>query len=97
MVENDIRVEEIWRMAREYGFADIKLSFVMPRQELVSLHDFNRILEAQSAPNQLVFSPMNAAIHQNRRVFFLHKASSFVTDSRIAEESVIIMVHQTVP
>lgn len=85
VIENDIRVEEIWRMARECGFADIKLSFVMPRQELVSLQDFNRILETQSAPNQLVFSPTNAAIHQNRRVFFLHKSSSFVTDSRIAE------------
>ena len=85
VIENDIRVEEIWRMARECGFADIKLSFVMPRQELVSLDDFNRILETQSAPNQLVFSPTNAAIHQNRRVFFLHKSSSFVTDSRIAE------------
>jgi len=85
VIENDIRVEEIWRMARECGFADIKLSFVMPRQELVSLGDFNRILETQSAPNQLVFSPTNAAIHQNRRVFFLHKSSSFVTDSRIAE------------
>jgi len=85
VIENDIRVEEIWRMARECGFADIKLSFVMPRQELVSLGDFNRILETQSAPNQLVFSPTNAAIHQDRRVFFLHKSSSFVTDSRIAE------------
>ncbi len=85
VIENDIRVEEIWALARECGFADMKLSFAMPRQELVSLDDFNRIIRTKTAPSELVFSPINAAIHQNRRVFFLYKSSSLVTDSRTAE------------
>ena len=85
VIENDIRVEEIWAIARECGFADIKLSFVMPRQELVSLQDFNRIIAAQSAPDDVVFSRLNANIHGNRRVFFLHKSASVVLDSRSAE------------
>lgn len=85
VIENDIRVEEIWDIARSAGFADIKLSFVMPRQELVSLADFNIMLRQQSAPNRIVFSPNNSAIHQNRRVFFLFKSLSVETDSRSPE------------
>lgn len=85
VIENDIRVEEIWSMAQAFGFADIKLSFAMPRQALMSLQDFNRIIEAQSAPDNVVFSPANAQIHHNRRVFFLYKSLSFEADSRYAE------------
>lgn len=85
VIENDIRVEEIWTLAQACGFADMKLSFAMPRQELVTLDDFNRILERRSAPDEIVFSPTNAAIHQNRRVFFLYKSSSIEMDSRAAE------------
>ena len=86
VIENDIRMEEIWNIARDCGFSDVKLSFAMPRQELVSLDEFNRILETKSAPDHVVFSPVNIQIHQNRRVFFLYKSSSsFNADSRYAE------------
>lgn len=85
VIENDIRIEEIWTLAQACGFADMKLSFAMPRQELVTLDDFNRMMDTQSAPDQIVFSPTNAAIHRNRRVFFLYKSSSIEIDSRAAE------------
>lgn len=84
VIENDIRVEEIWRHAQACGFADIKLSFTMPYQELLTLEDFNRILAAKSAPDDIVFSPGNILMHKNRRVFFLSKSATMEKDSRFA-------------
>jgi SAM-dependent methyltransferase len=85
VIENDIRVEEIWNVARACGFADIRLSFAMPYQELLPLEDFNRILAAKSAPDDIVFSPGNILMHKNRRVFFLYKKSATLEkDSRFA-------------
>lgn len=85
VIENDIRVEEIWDIARDSGFTDIKMSFAMPRQELISLQEFNQILETESAPDHIVFSPINRALHANRRVFFLYKSRALDSDSRFAE------------
>lgn len=82
VIENDIRVEEIWDTARACGFADIRLSFTMPYQELLSLEDFNHILAAKSAPDNIVFSAGNVHMHKNRRVFFLYKSTSREQDSR---------------
>ncbi|WP_395709127.1 class I SAM-dependent methyltransferase [Reyranella sp.] len=82
VIENDIRVEEIWDTARACGFADIRLSFTMPYQELLSLDEFNRILAAKSAPDEIVFSAGNVLMHKNRRVFFLYKSTSREQDSR---------------
>lgn len=82
VIENDIRVEEIWDMAKACGFADIKLSFTMPHQTLVSLDDFNRFLEQRSAPDDVVFTHLNSQIHLNRRVFFLYKSATHEPDSR---------------
>jgi ubiquinone/menaquinone biosynthesis C-methylase UbiE len=84
VIENDIRVEEIWKHAQACGFADIKLSFAMPYQELLTLEDFNRIVTAKSAPDNIVFSPGNILMHKNRRVFFLYKSASMEKDSRFA-------------
>lgn len=85
VIENDIDTDSIWRMAQAAGFADIKLSFAMPRQTLVPLDEFNRILATESAPDSVVFSPINRALHENRRVFFLYKSPNSVRDSRFAE------------
>ena len=85
VIENDIRVEEIWELARAVGFADMKLSFAMPRQELLTLDTFNLALRARSIPDDITFSPTNAALHGNRRIFFLYKSSAFVADSRLPE------------
>ncbi|MFO1159893.1 MAG: methyltransferase domain-containing protein [Reyranellaceae bacterium] len=82
VIENDIRVEEIWNTARACGFADIRLSFTMPYQELLSLEEFNHILAAKSAPDDIVFSAGNILMHKNRRVFFLYKSTSSEQDSR---------------
>lgn len=82
VIENDIRVEEIWDMAQACGFADIKLSFTMPHQTLVSLDDFNRFIEERSAPDDVVFTHLNSQIHLNRRVFFLYKSATNEPDSR---------------
>jgi SAM-dependent methyltransferase len=82
VIENDIRVEEIWATARACGFEDIKLSFAMPHQTLVSLDDFNRFLEQRSAPDDVVFSRLNSDVHLNRRVFFLYKSATNEPDSR---------------
>lgn len=85
VIENDIKVEEIWNIARGCGFADVKLSFAMPRQELVSLTDFDHILRRRSAPDSVVFSPTNVALHENRRLFFLHRTNVVLLDSRSGE------------
>lgn len=85
VIENDIDVDAIWRMAQAAGFADIKLSFAMPRQTLVPLETFNDILKREAAPDSIVFSPINRALHENRRVFFLYKSHGAVKDSRFAE------------
>lgn len=82
VIENDIRIEEIWDMAKACGFADIKLSFAMPLQTLIPLEDFNRYLEQGSAPDDVVFSHVNSQLHVNRRVFFLYKSASNEPDSR---------------
>ncbi|MGD9879071.1 MAG: class I SAM-dependent methyltransferase [Reyranella sp.] len=85
VIENDIRVDEIWSIARACGFADIKLSFSMPRQELVPLDDFNRFIETRTVPDDVVFSRGNLEVHRNRRVFFLYKSASREADSRFIE------------
>lgn len=82
VIENDIRMEEIWSIARACGFADIRLSFAMPHQTLVSLDDFNRFLEQRSAPDDVVFTRLNSEVHLNRRVFFLYKSAKQESDSR---------------
>lgn len=82
VIENDIRMEEIWSLAQACGFADIKLSFAMPHQTLVPLEDFNRFLEQRSAPDDVVFTRLNSEVHLNRRVFFLYKSATQEADSR---------------
>lgn len=82
VIENDIRMEEIWSAAQACGFADIKLSFAMPHQALVPLDDFNRFLEQRSAPDDVVFTRLNTEVHLNRRVFFLYKSAEQQADSR---------------
>jgi hypothetical protein len=82
VIENDIRMEEIWSIAQACGFADLKLSFAMPHQTLVSLDDFNRFLEQRSAPDDVVFTRLNNEVHLNRRVFFLYKSAAQEADSR---------------
>lgn len=82
VIENDIRMEEIWNIAQDCGFADMKLSFAMPHQTLVSLDDFNRFLEQRSAPDDVVFTRLNNEVHLNRRVFFLYKSVKQEADSR---------------
>jgi len=82
VIENDIRVEEIWHLAQACGFADIKLSFAMPHQTLVSLDDFNRFLDERSAPDDVVFTDLNSGTHFNRRNFVLCKSATNEPDSR---------------
>lgn len=82
VIENDIRMDEIWALAQACGFADIKLSFAMPHQTLVPLDDFNRFLEQRSAPDDIVFTRLNSEVHLNRRVFFLYKSATQEADSR---------------
>lgn len=82
VIENDIRVEEIWHLAQACGFADIKLSFTMPHQTLVSLDDFNRFLDERSAPDDVVFTDLNSGTHFNRRNFILCKSVISEADSR---------------
>lgn len=85
VIENDIDTDAIWEMAQKAGFADMKLSFAMPRQTLVPRDSFNEILLRESAPDSVVFTPINRALHENRRVFFLYKSQASVRDSRFAE------------
>lgn len=81
LIENDINVGEIWNDAQQAGFTDMKLAVFNPNSFLLSLREFEALLNQQD-PGERYLSETREQI-KHRRVFFLFKGeSSAPADSR---------------
>jgi hypothetical protein len=84
IIENDVDVHEIWRIAREGGFTNIQVATFNPNPFLLSLEDFEAFLRGKNNGERLVSATRGEM--QHRRVFFLQKGESLAPpDSRQRE------------
>jgi SAM-dependent methyltransferase len=84
VIENDIVIADIWRIAQSLGFSDIKLSHAtLPR--LFDPATFDQLISA-STPSKLAaaYLASDAPRQSNKRCFFLYKAGAGqqICDSR---------------
>lgn len=84
VIENDIVVADIWRMAQTIGFSDLKVSHAtLPR--LVDLETFDQLICASPPPKlAAAYLASDAPGQANKRCFFLYKggAQQRIRDSR---------------
>jgi ubiquinone/menaquinone biosynthesis C-methylase UbiE len=71
VIENDVDIREIWRLARAAGFTDISLSVFSVPQFQVSLDEFDDFLDGGAVATR--FSEISRQFMQDRRTFFLYK------------------------
>ncbi|WP_158747003.1 class I SAM-dependent methyltransferase [Acidisphaera sp. L21] len=82
VIENDIVVEEIWRLAESIGFSNLELTLSTPRTLSVPLNRYSRIINGEATVKDV--SAILDTIVQgaaNLRVFSMTKGDD-VTDSR---------------
>src|SRR2546421_1647204 len=83
IIENDIDVKEIWRLAQAAGFTDIKIAFFNPNPFLLQLNQFEKYLAGESAE---LYVRASREQMRSRRLFFLYKGESATpADSRQRE------------
>jgi SAM-dependent methyltransferase len=82
VVENDVDVHEIWRTARECGFADMKLAVHHTPPFHASLNEWEDFLADSGAGERWVNS--TRAFLRHVRTFFLFKEGAERLDSRAA-------------
>lgn len=70
LIENDIKIGELWDAARHAGFTDMKVAVFNPEPLLFGLADFEKYLEGQD--NETISSETRRQM-QARRLFFLFK------------------------
>lgn len=81
-VENDIRVEQIWDVAKECGFTNIKVAVLNPNLFLLPLDDFQNYVSGGNAA-EIQFAAAARQYVANHRIFFLYKGvAEFPSDSR---------------
>lgn len=81
VIENDIRIEEIWRMAQPAGFTDLKLAVFLLEPLLLGMREFEEFLRGgRGSINQ--FTKGTRAFMQTQRNFFLYKGPPAPRDSR---------------
>jgi SAM-dependent methyltransferase len=73
VVENDVRIEEIWDTARAVGFTDVRLALFSVPGMLVSWPEYIEFL-AQGDPS-LRFGALSRRFMAERRTFFLYKGT----------------------
>jgi SAM-dependent methyltransferase len=83
VVENDVDVHELWRVARDAGFADIKVAIFRGVPFHASLSEFEDFLAGGTTGAQFVDS--TRVFLRNVRTFFLFKAGPERADSRRIE------------
>lgn len=82
VIENDIRVEEIWETARRIGFTDIDLALPQRKPLLLPIDRFNKIAGGKPTNKDLQEIVQNIVeCSHNTRIFFL-RAGKEVIDSR---------------
>ncbi len=84
VVENDVVIEDIWRVAQEAGFGDIQLSIFGVTPFHVSLPAFDDFLAGGTTGDQVLASTRHY-MATSRRLFFLRKANARPKDSRFGE------------
>lgn len=80
VIENDIDIRSLWRLAEHAGFTDLKLSVFQVRPTLVSLDQFEEFLRGGKISKKYVEETRAFLI--NQRNFFLYKGERKGKDSR---------------
>ena len=84
VIENDIEIHDIWRMAKLAGFTEMKVAFFSPTPHLLSLEEFETYLNGTDAGENFINETREQM--KPRRVFFLFKGiSDAPADSRQRE------------
>jgi SAM-dependent methyltransferase len=81
VIENDIRIEEIWRMAQRGGFTDLKLAVFLLEPLLLGVSEFEEFLRGGPDTTR-EFTKATRAFMENQRNFFLYKGPPAPRDSR---------------
>ena len=81
VIENDIRIEEIWRLAQRAGFTDLKLAVFLLEPLLLGVGEFEEFLRG-GRDSTHEFIKATRAFMQNQRNFFLYKGPPAPRDSR---------------
>ena len=78
VIENDIIIEDIWRMAQALGFKDIKLLASSIRPLRLSLAELDALESFEDAADVLrrAFDEIYGPLHQGNRLFTLTKAET---------------------
>lgn len=83
VVENDIVIRDVWDLAREAGFAKIKVGIFDPGSFQVSLDEFEAFLEGGSLEDLYLAHLRDGLRHE--RLFFLYKGEPAPPRSYCAE------------
>lgn len=83
IIENDVVIEDIWRLAREVGFTDLRLCLLDSAPEWVDLQTFNDVVRGRGGAEAFL-EPARTAIG-DRRMFRLRRDGVEVPDSRAAD------------
>lgn len=82
IIENDIRIEQIWETAQRIGFTDIDVALSQPKPLLLTIERFNGVLDGNLTKKDLLDIVRNLVdVSSNLRIFFL-RAGKQVIDSR---------------
>jgi SAM-dependent methyltransferase len=81
VIENDIRIEEIWRLAQPAGFTDLKLAVFLLEPLFFGIEKFEYFLRGERASIH-EFTEATRTFLQNQRNFFLYKGTPEPRDSR---------------
>lgn len=80
VIENDINIQEIWGQAKSAGFTRIELAILNPQNFRVSVEEFDEFFTGRNIQHKYLQSTRNYMA--NRRIFFLYKGESILSDSR---------------
>ena len=84
VIENDIDIRDIWNIAEQAGFTQMKVAFFNPHPFLLSLEQFETHLEETSSGQEYLIDTRQQM--RPRRLFFLFKGESVTpADSRQRE------------
>jgi len=84
VVENDVVIEDIWAMAKQVGFSDIRLAVFCTSPFHVSMNEFNEFLAGGKSSSQYLNTSQHY-MQNSRRLFFLSKGAEGIADSRSTE------------
>lgn len=84
VIENDIDIEEIWRLAQPAGFTDLKLAVFNPEPLYLDAAQFADFLGGGRSTRE--YTNATQTFLQNQRNFFLFKGEPKPKDSRYAKD-----------